>query len=83
MGHILERKSDLTTPLLQWYLNHGLVITHIYTVVEYIPNTAFSSFMTQITQCRLEGDRDKDKALIAEMSKLIGNSNDYQQRKAS
>ena len=30
--------------------------------------------MTQIAQCRLEGDRDKDKALIAEMSKLIGNS---------
>ena len=30
--------------------------------------------MTQIAQCRLEGDRDKDKALIMEMSKLIGNS---------
>ena len=30
--------------------------------------------MTQIAQCRLEGDCDKDKALIAEMSKLIGNS---------
>ena len=30
--------------------------------------------MTQIAQCRLEGDHDKDKALIAEMSKLIGNS---------
>ena len=30
--------------------------------------------MTQIAQCRLEGDRDKDKALIAEMSKLISNS---------
>ena len=30
--------------------------------------------MTHIAQCRLERDRDKDKALIAEMSKLIGNS---------
>ena len=30
--------------------------------------------MTQIAQCRLEGDCDKGKALIAEMSKLIGNS---------
>ena len=30
--------------------------------------------MTQIAQCCLEGDRNKDKALIAEMSKLIGNS---------
>ena len=30
--------------------------------------------MTQIAQCHLEGDHDKDKALIAEMSKPIGNS---------
>ena len=30
--------------------------------------------MTQIVQCCLEGDCDKVKALIAEMSKLIGNS---------
>ena len=42
--------------------------------MEHIPNPAFSSFMTQIAQCHLEGDRDKDKALIVEMSKLIGNS---------
>ena len=30
--------------------------------------------MTQIAQCRLEGDCDKDKALTAEMLKLIGNN---------
>ena len=67
-------KIRLQTPHVQWYLEHGLVITHIYNIVEYIPNAAFSSFMTQIAQCRLEGDRNKDKALIAEMSKLIANS---------
>ena len=30
--------------------------------------------MTQVAQARLDGDRDKDKALIAETMKLIGNS---------
>ena len=60
--------------MLKWYLNHGLVITHIYTVVEYIPDAAFNSFMTQVAQARLDGDRDNDKALIAETMKLIGNS---------
>ena len=30
--------------------------------------------MTQAAQARLDGDRDKDKALIAETTKLIGNS---------
>ena len=74
IGSYFGKKIGLTTPLLKWYLEHGLVITRIYTTVEYISNAAFSSFMTQIAQCRLDGDRDKDKALIAEMSKLIGNS---------
>ena len=74
IGSYFGKKNGLTIPLLKWYLEHGLVITRIYTIVEYIPNAAFSSFMTQIAQCHLEGDRDKDKALIAEMSKLIGNS---------
>ena len=74
IGSYFGKKIGLTTPLLKWYLEHGLVITRIYTTVEYIPNAAFSSFMTQIAQCRLEGDHDKDKALIAEMSKLISNS---------
>ena len=30
--------------------------------------------MTQVAQARLDGDRDKDKALITETMKLIGNS---------
>ena len=68
------KKIGLLTSFLKWYLNHGLVITHIYTVVEYIPNAAFSSFMTQVAQARLDGDRDNDKAVIAESMKLIGNS---------
>ena len=74
-------------PLLKWYLEHGLVITHLYTVIEYIPNAAFNSFMTQVAQAHLDGDRDKDKALIAKTMKLIRNSSygktDYKQRKAS
>ena len=63
-----------STPLLKWYLNHGLVITQIYNVIEFIPDAAFNSFMTQVAQARLDGDGDKDKALIAETMKLIGNS---------
>ena len=73
-GTYFGKKIGLSTPLLRWYLNHGLVITHIYTIVEYIPNAAFNSFMTQVAQARLDGDRDNDKTLIAETMKLIGNS---------
>ena len=56
------------------YLEHGLVITHIYTVIEYIPNAAFNSFMKQVAQAHLDGDHDKDKALATKTMKLIGNS---------
>ena len=45
-GSYFSKKIWLTTPLLKWYLEHGLLITHIYTTVEYIPNAAFSSFIT-------------------------------------
>ena len=74
IGSYFGKKIGLSTPLLKWYLNHGLVISHIYTVIEYIPNAALNSFMTQVAQARLDGDRDNDKALIAETMKLIGNS---------
>ena len=46
IGSYFGKKIGLTTPLLKWYLEHGLVITLIYTTVEYIPNAAFSSIMT-------------------------------------
>ena len=74
IGSYFGKKVGLSTPLLKWYLNHKLVITHIYTIVEYIPNATFNSFMMQVTPARLDGDRDNDNALIAETKKLIGNS---------
>ena len=61
-------------PLLKWYLEHGLVNRNIYTVIEYIPNAAFNSFMIQVAQPCLNGNHDKDKALIAETMKLTRNS---------
>ena len=33
IGSYFGKKIGLSTPLLKWYLNHGLVISHIYTVV--------------------------------------------------
>ena len=74
IGSYFGKKIGLSMPLLKWYLELGLVITNIYTVIEYIPDAAFNSFMTQVAQARLDGDLDKDKALIAETMKLIGNS---------
>ena len=71
---LFRKENQAYNTIIKMVFRAGLLNTGIYTIVEYIPNAAFSSLMTQIAQCRLEGDRYKDKALIAEMSKLIGNS---------
>ena len=53
IGSYFGKKIGLSTPLLKWYLEHGLVVTNIYTVVEYVPNPAFDTFMTQVAQAHL------------------------------
>ena len=47
---------------------------HVSTVIEHIPNASFKNFAEQVAQARLDGTRHKDRALIAEMMKLISNS---------
>ena len=37
-------KILLITPLLKWYLEHGLVVDHVYEIVEYERNACFQHF---------------------------------------
>ena len=53
------KKICLATPLIQWYLNHGLVITKIYKVVEYTPKAAFKDFAVEVAEAPVTGDRDE------------------------
>ena len=64
----------LATPLLQWYLAHGLVIDRVYQVVEYHREACFRHFGESVSAARREGDADPDKAIIADTMKLLGNS---------
>ena len=34
----------LSTPLLQWYLMHGLIVDHVYQIIEYEPSPCFRHF---------------------------------------
>ena len=74
IGSYFGKKIGLTTPLLKWYLEHGLVITRIYTIIEYVPSKALKDFTVQVAEARLHGDRDPWYALTAEMRKLEGNA---------
>ena len=74
IGSYAGYKILLITPLLQWYLNHGLIVTKIYEVIEYEPKTCFKQFGDNVSNARRKGDADPDQEILASTMKLIGNS---------
>ena len=74
VGSYQGNKILLATPLLRWYLNHGLTITKIYQVIQYWPNDCFKQFGEEVSQARRNGDAHPDQAIIADTMKLLGNS---------
>ena len=67
-------KLLLATPLLRWYLAHGLVVDRVYQIVEYSPKPCFQHFGESVSTARRNGDVDPDKSIIADTMKLLGNS---------
>jgi hypothetical protein len=74
VGGMKAEKIMLATPLLKWYLEHGMLVTHIYQVVEFQSMKCFQNFVKDVTDARRAGDSDPDKSIMADLSKLIGNS---------
>lgn len=66
------KKILLATPLLQWYLNHGLKVTKVYQVIQYKPAKCFARFGQEVMAARREGDVDPSKQIISASSKLMG-----------
>ena len=74
LGALSAKKLLLYAPLLEWYLTNGLKVTAVYRTIDYEPREIFSWFVTEVADNRRKGDADKDKALLAEVFKLLGNS---------
>ena len=74
VGSFRGVKILLATPLLRWYLAHGLVMDRVYEIIEYEPNPCFWRFGESVSAARRAGDDDPDNAIIADTMKLIGNS---------
>ncbi|GFO12821.1 hypothetical protein PoB_003932600 [Plakobranchus ocellatus] len=74
IGSFIDKNIFLATPLLRWYLKHGLVVGEIYEVVEYTPTRCFQGFADIVSENRRRGDLDPTKAILAETFKLLGNS---------
>jgi hypothetical protein len=74
IGSMKGDKILLYTPLLKWYLEHGLEITKFYQAITYTPKQCFKGIADDIANARRAGDVDEDMAIIAETMKLIGNA---------
>lgn len=75
LGVMKAKKIFVATPLLKWYLEHGLEVTEIYQTVEFdINSTPFKGFVDKVSNARREGDKDPEKAILATTMKLLGNS---------
>ena len=60
--------------LLKWYLEHGVVVTRVYREINYKREKPFQWFVDEVTEARRMGDTDENKALLADIFKLLGNS---------
>ena len=67
-------RTQINTPLLQWYLHHGLEVLDVQQVVEYRPQRCFQKFGETVSNARRQGDLDPSKAILADTFKLFGNS---------
>jgi hypothetical protein len=61
----LDLKGGLfTTPILRWYLQKGLEITHVYEVFETIAGRPFKNYMDEIVQARIGKDKAQSQIKI-------------------
>ena len=64
----------IITPLLKFYLEHGLIVDHIHQVIEYTPQACFQGFCDNVIYHRQLADDNPQQAIVGELHKLIGNS---------
>lgn len=64
----------VSSELLKFYLDHGLVCTEIYQVVEFVPKKVFVDFVSEVTKHRIAGAKNPAKLPIADLFKCVGNS---------
>ena len=74
LGVMKDEKILIYSPLLKWYLNHGLQVTKIHRYISYISGRPFKWFPEEVSSARREADNDKNKKQLGDTAKLKGNS---------
>ena len=66
--------GTIITPLLLFYLKHGLVCKKIHRFVQYTPRKCFNNFVQSAMDARRQGDKNPNSSVVAETMKLLANS---------
>ena len=74
LGVMKAEKILLYSPLLKWFLNHGLQVTKIHRYISYTPGRPFKWFPEEVSSARRAADNDKNKKQLGDTAKLKGNS---------
>ena len=74
LGVMKTEKILLYSPLLKWYLNHGLQVTKIHRYISYTYGRPFKWFPEEVSSARRAADQDKNKRQLGDTAKLKGNS---------
>ena len=74
LGVMKAEKILIYSPLLKWYLNHGLQVTKIHKYISYTPGRPFKWFTEEVSSARRAADNDKNKKQLGDTAKLKGNS---------
>ena len=74
LGVMKAEKILLYSPLLKWYLNHGLQVTKIHRYISYTSSRPFKWFPEEVSAARRAADNDKNKKQLGDTAKLKGNS---------
>ena len=74
LGVMKAEKILLYSPLLKWYLNHGLQVTKIHRYISYTSGTPFAWFPEEVSSARRAANQDKNKKQLGDTAKLKGNS---------
>ena len=74
IGSYFGKEMLLGTPLLKWYLNHGLKVVKVYRVIQYVRHKTFENFTYEVTCARTTSDLNSDTEIISDLYKPLGDS---------
>ena len=72
LGVVKAEKIPLCTPLIEWYLQHGLRLTAVHQLIEYKPGMSFSWFPEEVANAWCEADKDPLKKQLGDVANERG-----------